>query len=486
MRVERVEVDHVDEVFIGGEWRPARGERRPVVAPATGTVVGWVTDASVEDARAAVTAADAARQSWADMPVAQRVAACARWLEALDARAADLEVIWAVEAGMPLRHGRGLHRFATVPAWRAVLDGAPGVLADTRRGSALGEIVLAHEPVGVVVGILPYNGPVVTVASKVIPALVAGCPVVIKAAPESHLTMAIAAEAARTAGFVEGALSVLSGSVEVGRALTRDLRVDMVSLTGGHVAAQDVLAATQGRYARTQLELGGKSPAIILDDAPLDRVLRQLVPGATGGTGQVCALLSRILVSDKRYDDVVAALKPAWERLRLGDPLDGSTHIGPLINAGAVERTESFVADAFADGARLVTGGERPNDLPERLRGGHFYRPTLFADVSESSNLAQTEIFGPVTAVLRYSDVDDAVRIANGTDFGLSGAVFTADVAIGTEVARRIRAGSVGVNAFGPAMSAPFGGVKSSGWGREAGPEALLGFTETKQILLGR
>ncbi|MET9327615.1 aldehyde dehydrogenase family protein [Tsukamurella sp. NPDC003166] len=485
MVIEGIGVQHVDDVFIGGAWRPATGERRTVLAPATGAVVGEVTDPSPADAAEAVAAADAARGAWADTPLAERIAVCGRWLDDLDARAGDLDVVWAIEAGMPVRHGKGLYRFATVPAWKSVLDGAPAVLAEVRRGSELGEVVLTREPVGVVVGILPYNGPIVTVASKIVPALIAGCPVVIKAAPESHLTMAIAAEAARTAGFPAGVVSVLAGGVDVGRALTRDPRVDMVSLTGGHVAAQDVLAATHGRYARTQLELGGKSAAIILDDAPLDKVLRQLVPGATGGAGQVCALLSRVLVSDARYDEVVEALKPAWERLRIGDPLDTATHVGPLINAAAVDRTRGFVQRALADGARLVAGGGVPQNLPEELRGGSFHEPTLFADVAPDSDLAQHEVFGPVTAVIRYADVDDAVRIANGTDLGLSGSVFAADTETGIAVARRIRSGSVGVNAFGPAMSAPFGGRKASGWGREAGPEGILGFTEGKQILVG-
>ncbi|MEV6217382.1 aldehyde dehydrogenase family protein [Nocardia sp. NPDC051833] len=481
MDISGVDVAHADEVLIGGVFRPATGDGYTVVAPSTGKPVTVVRHPSVAEAIAAVDAADAARETWARTPLSARIATTARWFELIDARAAELEVVWAVEAGMPLRHGRALHRFGTTAAWRSALDSAETMLSEQRRPSELGEVLLRREPVGVVVAILPYNGPVVTIASKVVPALLAGCPVVIKGAPESHLTMALIADCAVRAGFPAGVVGIVCGPVEVGKALTRDPRVDMVSLTGGHTAAQDVLAATHGRYARTQLELGGKSPALILDDAPLDRALRALVPGATNGAGQVCALLSRILVSERRHDEVIDRLRAGWERLTIGDPLDPKTHLGPLISEAALRRTEDFVAGAEADGARLVTGGKRP----AHLATGWFHEPTLFTHVSEDSDLVQREVFGPVTAVQVYRDLDDAVRLANATAFGLSGAVFTADAAVGIEVARRIRAGAVAVNSFGPAMSAPFGGVGASGWGRESGPEGILGFTELQQILVG-
>ncbi|MFF0494022.1 aldehyde dehydrogenase family protein [Nocardia sp. NPDC004068] len=481
MDIAGVAVAHTDQVLIGGAFRPATGAGYTVVAPSTGRRVTEVRHPSVADATAAVDAADSAREAWARTPIGERIAATSRWFDLVDARAAELNVVWAVEAGMPVRHGRALHRFGTTAAWRSALDGAEAVLRERREGSELGEILLRREPAGVVVAILPYNGPLVTIASKVVPALLAGCPVVIKAAPESHLTMALVAECASRAGFPAGVVNIVCGPVEVGKALTRDPRVDLVSLTGGHVAAQDVLAATHGRYARTQLELGGKSPALILDDAPLDQALRAVIPGATNGTGQVCASLSRILVSERRHDEVIDHLRAGWERLTIGDPLNPKTHLGPLINEAALWRTEDFVAKAAADGAQLVTGGNRP----VHLDAGWFHEPTLFTDVREDSDLVQREVFGPVTAVQVYRDLDDAVRLANATAFGLSGAVFTADIALGVEVASRIRSGAVAVNAFGPAMSAPFGGVGASGWGRESGPEGILGFTELKQILIG-
>ncbi|GAA4553034.1 aldehyde dehydrogenase family protein [Amycolatopsis samaneae] len=481
MEAAGVRVPHTDDVFIGGEWRQATGDVHTIVSPSDEKPVGTARQASEADATAAVDAAFSARGAWAATPLADRAATCARWLDNVDRLAADLDVVWAVEAGMPVRHGRALHRFGTLAAWRSALDGAEEMLRERRRSSELGDVLLRREPAGVVAAMLPYNGPVVTVASKVVPALLAGCPVIVKAAPESSLTMALVADCARQAGFPAGVVNFVSGPAAVGQALTRDSRVDLVSLTGGHSAAQDVLAATHGRYARTQLELGGKSPAVILDDAPLDKVLRALVPGATNGAGQVCALLSRILVSERRHDEVVERLKSAWERLVIGDPLNRATHIGPLINETALRRTEGFVARARHDGARLVTGGGRPIGLET----GWFHQPTVFTDVAENAELVQHEVFGPVTAVQVYRDIDDAVRLANATEFGLSGAVYTADIEAGIEVAGRIRAGAVAVNSFGPAMSAPFGGIGASGWGRESGPEGILGFTELKQILVG-
>lgn len=482
MNISGVDIAHTDDVLVGGVWRPATGDEYTVVDPSTAQPVAVVRHPSVADAISAVDSADAALARWADTPLAERIAITARWFELVDVRAADLEVVWAVEAGMPLRHGRALHRFGTTAAWRSALEGAEAMLRERTERCELGEVVLRREPIGVVVAILPYNGPVVTIASKVVPALLAGCPVIIKAAPESHLTMALVADCAARAGFPAGVVNIVCGPVEVGKALTRDRRVDMVSLTGGHAAAQDVLAATHGRYARTQLELGGKSPAVILDDAPLDRTLRVLVPGATNGTGQVCALLSRILVSERRHDEVIEHLKAGWERLTIGDPKNPRTHLGPLINETALRRTEDFVARASADGARLVTGGKRP----AHPATGWFHEPTLFTEVSEDSELIQREVFGPVTAIQVYRDLDDAIRLANATAFGLSGAVFTADAALGLEVAGRIRSGAVAVNSLGPAMGVAFGGVGASGWGRESGADGIPGFTELKQILIGQ
>ncbi|MFE5502004.1 aldehyde dehydrogenase family protein [Amycolatopsis japonica] len=481
MTIGGVVVPHPDELFLAGDWVPADGGRRQIVSPSTGEPVATVGLPSEKHALAAIQAAREALSTWAELPVPERVEICGRFCAAMEERLEDMGAVWAVESGMPIRYSRTLHRFAAVAAWRTLLESASNVLCDDSRESALGDVVLRREAAGVVAAVIAYNGPLVTIASKVLPALLAGCPVIVKAAIESQLIMRIIADCAAGAGFPEGALSILCGDAEVGRTLAASPYVDMVSLTGGRVAAQQIIEATRHRFARTHLELGGKSPALILDDADLTVVLKTLVPGATSGGGQICAALSRILVPERRHDEIVEVLRQAWEGLTIGDPLDPRTQLGPLASRSVVERTEGFLARAVDDGARIVTGGKRPAGLG----GGWYFEPTLVTDVARDSELAQNEVFGPVTAVLTYTDPEDGLRLANDTSYGLSASVYTADRAKGVEYARRIRAGSVAVNAFGPALTAPFGGMKGSGWGREAGPEGILEFTELKQILQG-
>lgn len=480
LTVAGVVVPHAEEVFVAGEWVPAEGGTFDVVSPSDGVVVASVGLPSVKQAESAIAAAREGLVSWAGSSVLQRVEVCRRFCAVLEDRLDDMGAVWAVEAGMPVRYSRGLHNIAAVSAWKTLLASAEDALLAERRRTALGEVLVLREAAGVVAAIMAYNGPLVTVASKVLPALLAGCSVVVKAAVESQLIMRIVAEAASTAGFPAGVLSILCGDVELGRTLVASPAVDMVSLTGGQVAAQHIIDATQGRFARTHLELGGKSPAVILDDADLAVTLKTLVPGATGGAGQVCALLSRILVSEQRHDEVVEALRSAWQRLQIGNPLDPDTRVGPLTTRAALERTEGFVARAVAAGSTVVAGGARPVGF----EAGWYYQPTLITNVARDSDLAQNEVFGPVTAVLTYTDLDDAIRLANDTRFGLAASVYTADVEAGIECASRLEAGSVAINSFGPAITAPFGGVKGSGWGREAGPEGILEFTELKQILI--
>ncbi|MFC7017756.1 aldehyde dehydrogenase family protein [Streptomyces viridiviolaceus] len=480
--VAGVDVRHVDEVYVGGAWLPASGKVHQVVSPATEEVVAEVGLPGVDQAAAAVTAAyDQGLSSWARLPVTSRVAACRRFCDALETKLPDMGTVWAVEAGMPVRYSATLHRFGAVGAWTSALAHAEDALRPEHRGTPMGDVIVQHEPAGVVVGIMAYNGPLVTMATKILPALLAGCPVVVKAAPESQLIMRIVAECAEAAGFPPGTLSLLAGDAEVGRALTADPRVDMVSLTGGHVAAQEIINATRERFARTHLELGGKSPALVLPDAPVEKVLRSLVPGATGGTGQVCALLTRVLVPESRHDEIVGAMAEAWSRLVIGNPLDPATHIGPLSNPAARDRTERFVERAVAEGGRIIAGGRRPPG-PE---GGWWFEPTIVTDVARDSHLARNEVFGPVTAVMTYTDIDDGIALANDTGYGLAATVYTTDRERALYCADRITAGSVALNSFGPSVAAPWGGRKGSGWGREGGPEGILEFTETKQILVG-
>ncbi|AHH17612.1 aldehyde dehydrogenase family protein [Nocardia nova] len=478
--VAGVTVPHPDSVFVGGEWIAADGPRYDVVSPATEESVAQVVLPSSDQARAALRAADEGR-SWERVPVETRVEICARFCAALEARFPEMGTVWAAEAGMPIRYSATLHKFGAAGAWSAALECAVDALRDDTRKSMLGEVLVRREPAGVVLAIMAYNGPLVTMGTKVIPALLAGCPVIVKAAVESQLIMRLVAECAVAAGFPPGALSILCGDVTIGRLLTADPRVDMVSLTGGRVAAQEIIEATRSRFARTHLELGGKSPALILDDAPLDRVLKTLVPGATGGTGQVCAALSRVLISERRHDELIERMRSAWQGLRIGDPLNGETRIGPLVNEAALRRTEGFVDRATGAGGQVVTGGRRPR----HTRTGWYYEPTVITGLPPDADLVRNEVFGPVTVVQTYRDLEEGVWLADDTSFGLAASVYTADRAAALDVASRIRSGSVAVNTFGPAVSAPFGGVKGSGWGRESGPEGIAEFTELKQIVIG-
>ncbi|MEV6895580.1 aldehyde dehydrogenase family protein [Kribbella sp. NPDC051137] len=480
--VAGVVVSHLDKIFLGGSWVGGQGGRQAILSPSTGRPIAEVSLPSATQATAAVgTAHEHGLRYWARTSVADRVAFVRRMCELLEARLPELGRLWAAEAGMAVRYSRTLHKFGAAGAWSASLAVAEEALADQWHKGPMGDVLVRREPVGVVVGVMAYNGPLVTLATKIIPALLAGCPVVVKAAPESQLVLRIVAECAEEAALPPGTLSILCGDAELGRVMTADERVDLVSLTGGQRAAQDIISATAPRFARTHLELGGKSAALILPDADLDHALRSLTPGATSGTGQVCALLTRILVPQSRYDETVEALRAAWSRLIVGDPLDPETHLGPLANAAAYDRTERFLAQAIDEGGEVLVGGRRPPGLD----AGWYFEPTIVGNVRRDSYLARNEVFGPITAVMTYDDLDDGIALANDTTYGLAASVYTRDRAAGLECASRIVTGSVGVNAFGPDVTAPWGGRKGSGWGREGGAEGIHEFTELKQIVLG-
>ncbi|MEV4152921.1 aldehyde dehydrogenase family protein [Nocardia salmonicida] len=475
-------VPRPDSVLIGGRWQASTGPVVEIVSPVTDASVATVVAPSLEDADAAVTAAaQAFAGEWPQWPLTRRHEVVARFCDRMENTLAHIGAVWTVESGIPIRWANTLHRFAARTAWRTALDSAESALAPHTRSTPVGEVLIEQRPVGPVLAVLPYNGPLATIGSKVIPALLAGTAVVVKAAPESALMMRVVAQCAVEAGFPPGVLSILVGDIEVSRRLVRNPAIELISFTGGPVAASDILIGTADRLPRTVFELGGKSPAVLLEDVDLDRAMRSLVAGAMSGAGQVCAALSRIVVPAARHDEIVEALTHAYRGLHIGDPRDPATDHGPLANRAAYERTTGFVETAVREGATIACGGRRPPGFDT----GWFYEPTLLVNVGEQDTVVQQEVFGPVTVVQRYDDVDDAVRIANSTDYGLAASVYSADRTGALAVAQRIRAGSVALNTFGPTMAAPFGGVKRSGWGRECGPEGIREFTETTQILLG-
>jgi acyl-CoA reductase-like NAD-dependent aldehyde dehydrogenase len=355
-------------------------------------------------------------------------------------------------------------------------------LTETRAGLLGGAVEVRKIPVGVVAAVVPWNYPQVLSTFKIAPAMAAGCTVVLKPSPEAVLDSFVVAEAAEAAGVPAGVLNIVPGGREAGAHLVSHPGVDKVAFTGSTPAGR-AIAEVCGRLLRpVTLELGGKSAGIVLDDAVLDpaSIGEELVRASFTNNGQTCFLSTRILAPRSRYTEVVDLLTDLARTLPVGDALDESTLIGPMVSPQQRDRVEGYIAKGRAEGARLTTGGGRPAGLDR----GYFVEPTIFADVDNRSVIAQEEIFGPVLTVIGYDDVDDAVRIANDSDFGLGGTVWTADPERGAAVARRVNTGTIGVNRYLPDPVGPFGGVKGSGLGRELGPEGLQAYLHTQSLYL--
>lgn len=470
---------HPSEVFVAGAWRtPADAGVIDVIDPTTEEVLVQVARPGTAEADAAVAAARDAfdRGPWPRMTPRERVAVVRRFTTALEASLSDLNKAWALESGPTLAHAEIINNGAAVLTWNTALDLAPGLPWEEERSGA----IIRREPSGTVLAILTNNGPTVLMGMKVIPALLAGCPVIVKHSPESQLSAHIIADLAGQAGFPPGVLSFLPAEIDVTRYLVGHDGVDLVAVTGSQAIAVDIVQRTSSRLARTIMELGGKSPAILTEDVDLDVVVPELAEGAQAFNGQVCVALSRILVPRSRYQEAIDAFARYFSGLKLGDPLDPGTARGPLSVARAVSRVEDFVAGALAEGAKVACGGRRPPGIIT----GYFYEPTLLYDVTPRMRVAREEVFGPVTALIPYDTIEEAVEIANDTEYGLAASVYSSDSAVALGLARRIRSGTVGVNIAGMSLGQPFGGVKKSGWGRECGPEGILEFTDIKQMLL--
>src|SRR5262245_6289631 len=477
---------HEERLLVGGELVPAEGNRTyPTIDPSTGETLGEAADASVGDARRAV---DSARQAfdttgWATDHAIR--AACLRQLrDGLVANQDDLRALLIADTGLPhmLTQGPGLDTPIEIVGWYAdLLDKFEfredlGV-AEVRGG--LHSRWVEKEPVGVVAAIVPYNYPVQITLAKLVPALAAGCTVVVKSPPQTPwISAALAKVVAEHTDIPPGVLNFLtSSSGEVGEVLVTDPDVDMVSFTGSTATGRRIMAAASETVKKTFLELGGKSAFVVMDDADLG--LAAMFSGFTicSHAGQGCAITSRLLVPESKLDEAVELVAGTMAGVPYGDPNDPGTMMGPLISEAQRDRVDGYVQAAVSEGATVVTGGKRPD------RPGFFYEPTLLAGVDPNATVAQEEVFGPVLVVHGYRDDDDAVAIANNSIFGLSGAVFGNDPERATAVARRIRAGTISVNGgmyYGP--DAPFGGYKQSGIGREMGVPGLQEYLELKTI----
>jgi len=474
-----------DDLLIGGSWVPATGEHYiDVLNPATEQVIGRVKEPSVADVDRAVATAREAFDTgeWPAWSPKQRADAIDALASRIEARSAELAALATAEGGMP-------GPFANSSTERAV--SFLRFYAEQARTFAFqtdhvrpdgGTTRVLREPVGVVGAIAPWNGPLAVIGLKLGPALAAGCTVVLKSAPETPLATYLLAEAIAesvAAGEIPpGVISMLTGGLEVGKALVANPGVDKISFTGSTVAGQEIMAVASQRLARLTLELGGKSAAIIAEDADIPAALKSLVPMSCGNTGQMCFALTRVLVPQSRHDEFIEAMSAAMSQLVVGDPEAQETTTGPLISDRHRDRVESYVAAALSEGAKVALGGGRPSHLTT----GYYFEPTLLDGVNNSMKVAQEEIFGPVISVITYEDIDEAIAIANDSSFGLSGSIYTADAEKGFEWAKRVRTGTMTVNGSIFDTTVPFGGYKLSGVGREGGAEGLIAFTETKSV----
>ncbi len=478
-----VPLRHPDRFFIDGEWvDPSSDATVDVIDSSTELVYFRVPEAQATDMDRAVTAARRAfdQGPWPTMTHADRAGFLRGIAVGLRDRAEDIGQIWPRESG-------ALHLLArrsaagTAGAFDYYADLAQSFPFEEEAQPTMGEFgLLVREPVGVVGAIIPWNAPIGLITYKLAPALLAGCTVVLKCSPEAPGDAYVVAEIAEAIGLPAGVLNVVTADREVSELLVRDARVDKITFTGSTAAGQRIASICGARIARCTLELGGKSAALILDDMDLNQAASTLARAECTLSGQVCSSLTRIVVTRERHDDLVEALADAFSKVRVGDPFDPATEMGPLVSSRQRDRVEGYIAKGVAEGAVLVTGGGRPKDLDR----GYYVEPTVFANVDNSSVLAQEEIFGPVLTVIPADDEDHVVATANDTVYGLNASVFTNDVDRARQVARRLRSGTVGHNAFRTDFGIAFGGFKQSGIGREGGIEGLLPFLETKTVIL--
>jgi aldehyde dehydrogenase (NAD+) len=476
-------IRHADRFYIGGEWvRPTSEAVIEVVDSTTEMPFLVVAEAQAADM---AWAAEAARRAfddgpWPRMSHAERATYLRAMAVELRGRGVEVGQLWPRETGV-------LHAFAAAAPTRAaktfdyyasLAESFP--FEEEAQPSAGSFGLLVREPVGVVGAIVPWNAPLSLACNKTAPALLAGCTVVLKMSPEAPGEGYVLAEVAEAVGLPPGVLNVLTADREVSELLVRDARVDKITFTGSTAAGRRIAALCGERIARCTLELGGKSAAVILDDADIAAAAESLAAAECQLTGQVCSSLTRVVVVQRHHDAMVEALAAVFGRVQVGDPFDPETQMGPLAAERQRDRVEDMIAQGLRSGATLATGGGRP----QHLERGWYIEPTVFGNVDNRSSIAQEEIFGPVLTVISAKDEQDAVRIANDTIFGLNASVFTEDVNRAREIAAQLRSGTVGHNATRGDFGIAFGGFKQSGIGREGGKEGLYPFLETKTVIL--
>jgi len=476
-------LQHPDQFFIGGEWvAPSTDAQIVVTDSASEEFYFSIAEAKEADLSLAVAAARKAFDEgpWPRLSHAERSVYLRAIAEGIRERIDAFAQVWPRETG-------ALHSIARVSPYgsAATFDYYAG-LADTfafeePATPSAGEFgLLTREPVGVVGAIIPWNGPLGLIGYKIAPALLAGCPVILKSSPEAPGEGYLFAEIVEAAGLPPGVVNVVTADREVSELLVRDPRVDKITFTGSTAAGRRIASLCGERIARCTLELGGKSAAVILDDSDISAAALTLAKAECMMSGQVCSSLTRIIVTRQRHDEMLEALAFEFSQIQVGDPFDEESQMGPLAVERQRDRVEGYISKGKAEGATLATGGGRPKHLDK----GWYMEPTVFGNVDNSSTIAQEEIFGPVLSVIPADDEEHAIALANDTIYGLNASVFTEDVDRAREVSRRLRSGTVGHNAFVTDFGIAFGGFKQSGIGREGGTEGLLPFLETKTVVL--
>ncbi len=472
-----------DELFIGGEWiKPQGSGRISVLAASTEEPAGSVPEGTNADIDAAVRAARAAFDDpigWSSWSSEDRAQALERLAEALAGRGEEIAHRVSLQNGMPISFAlqvEALFPSLLAQYYAGLIRQTP--LEEDRAGLLGGTIHVLRKPVGVVGAIVPWNYPQTLAMFKLAPLLAAGCTVVMKPSPETVLDGLLLAEAIIEAGLPPGVVNLVPAGREVGAYLIEHPGVDKVTFTGSSTSGRAIARRCGELLRPVTLELGGKSAAIVLDDADLAGATEALFGATMANNGQTCNIGTRVLAPRARYDEVLEVFSGLADALVVGDSLDPATMVGPVASARQRDRVEGYIAKGRAEGGRVVAGGGRP---PEQERGW-FVQPTIFADVQNSDTIAREEIFGPVLAVIPYDGVDQAVAIANDSEFGLGGSVWSKDPERAQSVARRVQTGSIGINHYMLDPAAPFGGVKASGIGRELGPEGLAAYLQLQSI----
>ena len=461
------------ELYIDGGWRAASGSIE-VLSASTEEVIGSIPEGTPDDVNAAVRAARAAFASWSETTAAER----ADWLDkiagALKERAEQIARTIAMEVGSPMSIATSIQ--AGLPV--VVTSSYAKLAREAKFEQEIGNSLVVREAAGIAGAITPWNYPLHQIMAKVAPALAAGCTVVLKPSELAPLNAMILAEACITIGLPKGVLNIVTGYGRVvGEAIASHPHVDVVSFTGSVRAGKRVATLAAETVKRVTLELGGKSACVILDDAPFDKAIPSGTRNAMLNSGQTCSAWTRMLVPRARQHEAMEMAAAAVNGLKIGDPLDAATRLGPLISAAQRDRVEGYIAKGKSEGAKLAAGGGRPD-----FSKGYYVQPTVFADVKSAMTIAQEEIFGPVLSILPYDSEEEAIEIANDTIYGLAGGVWSADAERAMKVARKMRTGQVDVNGGRYNPLAPFGGYKQSGIGRELGAFGLEEYLQVKSI----